>query len=114
MEDLLKKFGLDLKFCVGFGVDSCSVNTSEVKGAVHELKKVAKNAERCPCTSHALNNALAQSSTVVPCRLATGIMKKISAFARASPKRFDVFKRKLGSSIQGLCETRWVERHGGF
>ena len=80
--------------CVGFGVDSCSVNASKVKGAVHELKKVAKNAKRCPYTRHTLNNALAQFSTVAPCRLATDLYneKKMPAFARASPKRFDVLK----------------------
>ena len=42
VEDLLKKCGLDLKFCVGFEVDSRSVYASEVKGAVHVLKKEAK------------------------------------------------------------------------
>lgn len=113
VEDLAKNFDLDLKYCVGFGVDSCSVMASETKGAIQELKKTALNAQRCPCNNHILNNSLANSSKVVSCRNASGTMKKIVAFANASPKRHDVFKRELGAAVQSICDTRWVERHEG-
>ncbi|KAF2901650.1 hypothetical protein ILUMI_04538, partial [Ignelater luminosus] len=67
-----------------------------------------------PCNNHALNNALAKSSTVTVCHNATETMKKVVAFANSSAKRHDVFKDVLdGTSLQSICETRWVERHDG-
>lgn len=68
VEDILQSFDVDIQFCVGFGVDSCSVIASETKGAVQELKKVSTHAQRCPCTNHILNNSLAKSSKVFSCR----------------------------------------------
>lgn len=40
-------------------------------------------------------------------------MKKVISFANGSAKRQAVFKDILGGSLQGLCKTRWVERHDG-
>ncbi|KAG8180965.1 hypothetical protein JTE90_024714 [Oedothorax gibbosus] len=45
---LLKKFGLPLNPCVGIGTDGCSM-ISEVRGAVSEIQKEAKNALKTPC-----------------------------------------------------------------
>lgn len=113
VEDLCKKFNIDLKYCVGIGTDSCSVMASDSKGAVQELIKTAIHAKRCPCSNHILNNSLARSSTVALCRNASANMKKVVAFANASAKRHRVFLEELGGSLQGICETRWVERHDG-
>lgn len=114
VEDIARNFDLDLDFCVGFGTDNCSVMASEVMGAVQELKKKAKHAQRCPCLNHILNNSLCSSSKVAPCRNASGTMTKVVVFANASSKRNEVFKNHLGAAVQGICETRWVERHDGF
>ncbi|XP_026732529.1 uncharacterized protein LOC113497255 [Trichoplusia ni] len=40
-------------------------------------------------------------------------MRKVVAFANASAKRHEIFKVELGAAMQGICETRWVERHDG-
>lgn len=114
VEDLCFKFDIDLAWCVGIGTDSCSVMASETKGAVHELSKKAINAKRCPCNNHILNNSLAKSSKVASCCNASATMKKVVAFANASAKRHKVFEEELeGINVQGICETRWVERHDG-
>jgi len=114
VEDLCFKFDIDLAWCVGIGTDSCSVMASETKGAVHELSKQATNAKRCPCNNHILNNSLAKSSKVSACRNASATMRKVVAFANASAKRHKVFEEELeGMALQGICETRWVERHDG-
>jgi hypothetical protein len=114
VEDLYFKFDIDLAWCVGIGTDSCSVMASETKGAVHELSKKATNAKRCPCNNHILNNSLVKSSKVTPCRNASTTMRKVVAFANASAKRHKVFEEELeGMAVQGICETRWVERHDG-
>ena len=112
-DEVVGKISLDPLRCVGIGTDSCSVMASEVKDAVQELIKTFPNARRTPCSRHILNNSLAQSNKVMPCRNATGTMKKVIAFSNASTKRFDVFKQHLGCSIESLCETRWVEKHDG-
>lgn len=52
--------------------------------------------KRCSCNNHVPNNSLARSSKVVSCRNTSGTMRKVVAFA-----------------MQGICETRWVERHDG-
>ncbi|CAG9839152.1 unnamed protein product [Diabrotica balteata] len=84
VEDSVNNFNLDLNFCVGFGVDSCSVMASETKSDVNEFKKSAKHAMRCPCSNHILNNSLASSSKVISCRNASGTMRKVVAFANIS------------------------------
>lgn len=112
--DLCNKFDLDLQYLIGIGTDSCSVMASDMKGACHELMKVAIHARRCPCNNHVLNNSLLKSSNVTSCRNASGTMKTIVAFAKAPAKRHSVLKEKLGGkSLQRLCETRWVENHEG-
>lgn len=114
VEDLCFKFDIDLAWCVGIGTDSCSVMASETKGAVHELSKKAVHAKRCPCSNHVLNNSLAKSSTVKYCRNASATMKKVVAFANASAKRHKIFVEELGGiALQGICETRWAEKHDG-
>lgn len=112
--DLCVKYDLDLEDCVGIGTDSCWTMASEAVGAVQELIKVAIHAKRCPCNNHVLNNSLARSSNVTNCRNASATMRTVVTFANGSAKRHDVFKKHLGGkSLQGLCETRWVERHDG-
>ncbi|KAL4153097.1 hypothetical protein QTP88_000930 [Uroleucon formosanum] len=114
VEDLCFKFDIDLAWCVGIGTDSCSVMASETKDAVHELSKKATNAKRCPCNNHILNNSLAKSSKVSACRNDSATMRKVVAFANASAKRHKVFEEELeGMALQGICETRWIERHDG-
>ncbi|KAJ8870739.1 hypothetical protein PR048_027038 [Dryococelus australis] len=87
IEDIAKNFDLVLKFCVRFGIDSCSVMASETKGAIQELKKITTHAQRCPCNNHTLNNSLANTLKVVSCRNTSGTINKIVSFANASPKR---------------------------
>lgn len=113
VENLCLKFDIDLEWCVGIGTDNCSVMASETKGAVQELMKKAIHAKRCPCSNHILNNSLATSSKVVSCRNTSGTMRKVVAFANASAKRHQIFEQELGVKMQGICETRWVERHDG-
>ncbi|KAJ8892791.1 hypothetical protein PR048_005372 [Dryococelus australis] len=104
----------DLKLCVGFGVDSCSVMASGRKGAIQELKNKTTHTQHCPCSNHILNNSLANSSIVVSCRKASGTTKKIIYFFLKPLQRDMVFlKGEIEASVQGICETYRVERHEG-
>lgn len=111
---LLTEFGLNLDLCVGIGTDNCAVMASQAKGAVAEIQKYCKNASRCPCFNHSLNNSLAQTSKVSQTKNAIVLMKNIIRFSNASAKRTRVFRSHLGKSFKGLCETRWSEKHDGI
>ena len=107
----LKKFDLNMNYCVGIGTDGCSVMVSKQKGAIVEIQKTAINAIRCPCFNHALNLSLSKSSDVSFIRNVIGVMREIISFSTSSSKRNFVFKNILKGQLSGLCETRWVERH---
>ncbi|CAH1108597.1 unnamed protein product [Psylliodes chrysocephalus] len=87
--------------------------SSEAVGAVCEIQKKAKNACRCPCINHALNNSLSTSVNVICIRNAVGVMKSVVSFFNMSATRDQVLKSTLGHQLTSLCETRWVERHEG-
>lgn len=108
---MLLELSLDITYCVGIGTDSCSIMSSEIVGAVTEMKKSALHACRCPCYNHALNNSLSKSSNVVCIRNTIGIMKSVISFFNMSAKRNMVLKQAVGHQLINLCETRWVERH---
>lgn len=112
--NLLLQFDLDPLICVGAGVDSCAVMSSELKGAVAEMKKICKNIRRCPCFNHALNNSLARTSNVSQARNSVSHMKSLIRFCNLSAKRQFVFKKHLEGHFSGLCETRWAEKHNGI
>lgn len=77
VEDLLKRFDVDLTKCVGIATDSCATMASELKGAAKILMQKAVYAKRCPYSNHVLNNSLARSSNVRACMNTTATMKKV-------------------------------------
>lgn len=113
--DFCRKHSLDLEQnCVGVGSDNCAVMASEVKGAVQEICKIARNAKRCPCLNHTLNNSLKKTNNVIACRNSVAKMKEIISFSNSSAKVTAVFRHSLGRAFSGLCETRWQEKHDGI
>jgi len=99
------------KQCIDVGTDGCSVMASAVCGAVTTIQKVAPQAIRCPCFSHALNLSLAKSSAVQNVRNTIGTIKEVVGFVHGSGKCNFVLKNKVGRQLQNLCETLWIERH---
>ncbi|XP_025192639.1 52 kDa repressor of the inhibitor of the protein kinase-like [Melanaphis sacchari] len=92
---------------------NCAVMSSEINGAVQEIRKVASYAKRCPCMNHSLNNSLKRSNNILACQNTINKMKEIIAFSNSSAKITNVFRTLLGRSFSGLCETRWQEKHDG-
>ena len=64
-----------------------------------------------PCHNHSLNLSLARTSTVQSIRNAVGTVKDVISFFNASAKPNFVMKQFAGKQLQGLCETRCIERH---
>lgn len=110
--DTLKSLNLNLKFCVALATDGCYVMVSEAHGAVATVKEECVNAVYSPCLNHKLNLSLSKSSSVQAVRNAVGTMTEVINFFN-SAKRTHVLKDVLGSQLDNLCETRWVERHEG-
>lgn len=100
-----------MKNSVGIGIDGCAVMTSKSIGAVTTILKECFYAVWCPYFNRALNNSLAQSSKVVSIRNTVGCLKEIVAFFNGSAKRTVILKNKLGKSLSGLCQTRWIDQH---
>ncbi|KAK3929211.1 52 kDa repressor of the inhibitor of the protein kinase [Frankliniella fusca] len=109
--ELLKKHGLDLDHCVGIGTDGCSVNTSDLRGAVQEIQKTCKNAVKTPCFNHSLNLSVSKSSEVSAVQKALTVIRDVGSFFRSSSKKFRNLQKLLNRTLPKLCETRWVERH---
>ncbi|XP_050508949.1 52 kDa repressor of the inhibitor of the protein kinase-like [Diabrotica virgifera virgifera] len=103
--------GLKTNNCVGISCDGCSVNMSEMRGAVTEIQKVATNSIMCGCKNHALNLSISKCNKVQHVRNALGTIKEVTSFFNSSGKRNSVLKKVLGHQMRGYCETRWVERH---
>lgn len=88
----LKKFDLNLEYCVGIGTDTCSLMLGEQKGAVTELQKKLVNSHRCPCKSHTLNLSLSKCNSIQPIRNSLGVISEVVTFFNASSKRSFILK----------------------
>jgi hypothetical protein len=71
------------------------------------------------CSAHSLN-ALCHCCSVSPVRNCIGTIGTVINFFRSSAKRTEHFKSTVSqeistettaSTLAGLCETRWVEKH---
>jgi len=87
--------------------------SSEINGAIQEIRKVSSYANRCPCMNHSLNNSLKKSNNILACQNTINKMKEIITFSNSSAKIMNVFRTLFGRSFSGLCETRWQEKHDG-
>lgn len=108
---MLESIGLNPAFCVGIGTDGCEVMISEQVGAIQTIKSETLVAERCACFNHMLNLSISKTSQVQAVRNLVGNIKELAAFFNGSSKRHFVLKNVLKHNVQGLCETRWTERH---
>ncbi|KAL4142047.1 hypothetical protein QTP88_004579 [Uroleucon formosanum] len=88
---LMNNFNLDLNNCVGIATDGCSVMASKVCDAVKTILEKTPSAVRCPCFNHGLNLTISKGCQIYS-------------------KRNVILQSVLHSSLQSLCETRWVER----
>jgi len=84
---------------------------SKVCGAVKTILEKIPSAVRCPCFNHGLNLAISKGCQIQFIRNSFGQIKEIISFFHGSSKRNFELQSVLHSSLQSLCETRWVERY---
>jgi len=107
----MNNLNLDLSNCVDIATDGCSVMALKVCGAVKTILEKIPSAVRFPCFNCGLNLAIFKGCQIQSIRNSFGQIKEIISFFHGSSKRNFVLQSVLHSSLQSLCETRWVERH---
>lgn len=81
-------------------------------GAVKEIQNTASNAIMTRCYNHKHNSSISQSANVANIVKTMCLIKEVTSFF-SFPKRATALKSHNEGKIKWLCETRWVERHGG-
>ena len=113
VEKEMRKIGLNILNCVGFGTDGASVMTSSEIGAVSCLKKSAKNSVHIICLAHCLNLSIGKGCGITEIQSVISTIKEIYDFFN-SPKRCHIFqavnKKTTSDRVKNLCMTRWIER----
>ena len=107
---------IDIKECRGQAYDGASATSSQKVGVQSRVKEVSPLALYTHCNSHILNLSIA-SACQIP--LIRNMINETFLFFDNSPKRqrfFETILQALGSEsikvkLQGLCKTRWIERH---
>ncbi|KAJ8881894.1 hypothetical protein PR048_018380 [Dryococelus australis] len=121
---VLEKLGLSLDDLRGQGYDGGSNMSGAFKGAQSYVRVLQPLATYVQCYRHCLNLALVKAcgSQVQSLRSMIGIVEETTNFARDSPKRLELLKKKAqdhcpdvtGDTLLPLSKTRWVERHEDF
>ena len=114
--DTLRGKGLLLKHLYGTGYDGSAAMSGQFRGVQAVVREEFPKALYVHCSAHALNLALWHSCSVQSVRNYIGTVKATKTFFRSSAKRTAKARyfRGLSSSLSilGLCETRWIEKHG--
>lgn len=118
----LNELGVDMKNLIGQGYDGASAMKGSFKGVQAVVKKSFPQALYVHCSSHSLNLALCHSCSVPCARNCIGIVKAVTTFLKASPKRTAVLQSCIKSNfpstkwetLTAMCGTRWVENHNSL
>lgn len=115
----LKEVGLSLEFLRGQGYDGGANMSGKYRGVQARILNLQPKATYTHCASHRLNLTLLKACNILCIKKLFSTVKEISNFVRDSPKRVDLFKKKIIEVLPSsktvllvkLCETRWVESH---
>ena len=114
----LRKYGVDILKCRGQSYDGAACMSSEGAGVHGRIKSIAPRALYTHCKSHVLNLSIAASCKHPPIRNMVDSINECFMFFDNSPKRQRFLEKvsqqaatSLKQKLQGLCKTRWVERH---
>ncbi|KAL4135941.1 hypothetical protein QTP88_007518 [Uroleucon formosanum] len=102
-----------------FGYDGEANMPGKYRGVQARILNLPPKATYTHCASHRLNLTLIKACNVLSIKKLFSTVKEVSNFVRDSPKRVDLFKKKINEILPSsklvlpvnLCETRWVESH---
>ena len=119
---VLEKHKIDIRNCRGQAYDTTSSMSSSSVGVKAHIKRVAPDADYQGCCLHSLNLVLCKSSQITAIRNMFDSCQQAYLFFHNSPKRQRFLEHVIScqcpatkkTKINGLCKTRWVERHTTF
>ena len=97
--------------CRGQGYDNASNMSGIHNGVQAVLRRDNEAALYSPCACHSLNLCGSNAAQCCP-EVVTffGMVQKLYVFFSASPQRWEILQKQLGSSLHGMPGTRWSER----
>ena len=119
---VLQKHEIDVKNCRGQAYDTTASMSSSNSGVQAHIKNNAPDAEFQGCCLHSLNLVICHSSKVQAVKNMIDNCHQAFLYFHNSPKRQRFLEHIIQrlcpsarkSKINGLCKTRWVERHNTF
>ena len=121
---LLTNLGLSLEDLRGQGYDGASTMSGEKSGVQRRILDKQPKAVYTHCSGHSLNLVIAQACAEPCVRNCISVIKAITLWIRASPKREGLLKQVCerqqqagaahGSPLLNVCITRWVENIDGW
>ncbi|XP_062501846.1 uncharacterized protein LOC134178950 [Corticium candelabrum] len=119
---VLEKHKIDIRNCRGQAYDTTSSMSSSSVGVQAHIKRVAPDADYQGCCLHSLNLVICKSSQIAAIRNMFDSCQQAYLFFHNSPKRQRFLEHVIScqcpatkkTKINGLCKTRWVERHTNF
>ena len=97
--------------CRGQGYDNGSNMSGIHNGVQAVLRRDNEATLYSPCACHSLNLCGSNAAQCCP-EVVTffGMVQKLYVFFSASPQRWEILQKQLGSSLHGMPGTRWSER----
>ncbi|XP_042911134.1 zinc finger MYM-type protein 1-like [Parasteatoda tepidariorum] len=113
----LVSYNLDMYKFIGQGYDGAAEMSGRLRGVRTIIAEQYPKAQFVHCVAHVLNLVLVHSCEVPMIRNCLGTIKSVINFFRQSPLRDGQLKKIADennfehSTLIGLCETRWTEKH---
>jgi len=119
---VLEIHNIDITNCRGQAYDTTASMSSSGTGVQTHIRKHAPDAEFQGCCLHSLNLVVCHSSQIQAVRNMMDSCQQAFLYFRNSPKRQRFLEHMINclcpfatrKKINGLCKTRWVERHNTF
>jgi len=119
---VLQTHKIDIKNCRGQAYDTTASMSSSNAGVQAHIKENAPDAEFQGCCLHSLNLVICHSSKIQAVKNMIDNCQQAFLYFHNSPKRQRFLEHIIQrlcpptkkTKINGLCKTRWVERHDTF
>ena len=119
---VLEKHNIGIRSCRGQAYDTTASMSSSGAGVQGHIRRVAPDAEFQGCCLHSLNLVICTSSQIQAVRNMMDSCQQAYLYFHNSPKRQRFLEHIIAhycptskkTKINGLCKTRWIERHNTF
>ena len=119
---VIENHQINIKNCRGQAYDTTSSMNSPCTGIQSHIKKHAPDADYQGCCLHSLNLVICSFTKIPAIRNMFDSCQQAFLYFRNSPKRQCFLEHVINhfcpemrkKKINGLCKTRWVERHNTF